>query len=501
MDKVYQHNQVETKWQQVWAEKQLGKACGSGSPYTIVIPPPNVTGTLHMGHGFQLTIMDILIRYHRMNGHKTLWQVGTDHAGIATQMVVERQLAAKGTDKHALGREQFLEQVWAWKEKSRTRISQQMQALGTSMDWERERFTLDSEYAKKVIEVFVKLHREGLIYRGQKLVNWDPKLKTAVSDLEVINEERSDHIWYIKYEIKEHPGQFIEIATTRPETLLGDQAVAVHPEDQRYQKFIGCSVKLPLTNRIIPIIADEYVEPEFGSGCVKITPAHDFNDAEVGKRHQLEPINIMHKDATLNSNVPKKYQGLERFAARKQILEDLGDLLIKTEPHKHIVPIGDRSNVILEPLLTNQWFFNCEELAKKALAVVQDGTIEFIPEHWFNTYKHWLENIQDWCISRQLWWGHQIPAWHDAKGNVYVGQDLTEIKAHYQLTNTDELTQDPDVLDTWFSSALWPFVTLGWEQNPAEFLEYYPSAVLVTGFDIIFFWVARMIMLGLYCTV
>ncbi len=500
MDKVYQHNSVEKKWQAVWQVQNIGQAKGTGKPYSIVIPPPNVTGTLHMGHGFQLTIMDILIRYHRMSGHKTLWQVGTDHAGIATQMVVERQLAKTNTTKHDLGRTAFLDKVWDWKKHSQTTITKQMQALGTSMDWSRERFTLDKPYTDKVAKVFVDLYKAGLIYRGQRLVNWDPALKTAVSDLEVVNEERSGNLWHIKYELAEQPGVFVEIATTRPETLLGDQAVAVHPDDSRYQHLVGKFLKLPLTKRSIPIIADEYVDPEFGSGCVKITPAHDFNDAEVGKRHHLPNLNILNPDASLNKNVPEAYQGLDRFAARKLIISDLGDLVVKIEQHTHNIPVGDRSGAILEPLLTNQWFLNCDDLADKALEIVRDGTIEFIPKNWFNTYKHWLENIQDWCISRQLWWGHQIPAWYDSEQNIYVGLSEASVRASYQLSDAVQLQQEEDVLDTWFSSALWPFVTLDWQEDEAIFKEFYPTQVLVTGFDIIFFWVARMIMMGLKCT-
>lgn len=500
MEKIYQHQNVEGKWLKTWKQQNISSPRGNAKPYTIVVPPPNVTGTLHMGHGFQLTIMDILIRYHRMTGRKTLWQVGTDHAGIATQMVVERQLAQNGSNKHELGREAFVDKIWQWKQQSRDTIAQQMQAMGTSMDWSRERFTLDEEYTEKVAEVFIELYQAGLIYRGQKLVNWDPKLKTAVSDLEVINSEKQGNLWHIKYELADKPGEYIEIATTRPETLLGDQAIAVHPDDKRYQHLIGSMVKLPLTDRHIPIIADDYVDPEFGSGCVKITPAHDFNDAEIGKRHNLTALNIMAADASLNENVPKKYQGMDRMQARTEIIKDLNELVVKTESHTHIVPIGDRSGVIIEPMLTNQWFLNCDKMADAALAVVRDGDIEFVPEHWFNTYKHWLENIQDWCISRQLWWGHRIPAWYDTKNNIYVGQSESYVRSKYNLADDIELKQDADVLDTWFSSALWPFVTIGWRQEDLTYESAYPTDVLVTGFDIIFFWVARMIMMGLHFT-
>lgn len=499
MDKVYQHFLVEPKWQKTWLEKNIGSPSGSSQPYCIVVPPPNVTGTLHMGHGFQLTLMDVLVRYHRMSGYNTLWQVGTDHAGIATQMVVERQLSKAGKpDKKTMGREKFNAEIWRWKETSRQIITDQMKSLGTSMDWKRERFTLDDKYLVEVQAVFIQLFEEGLIYRGKKLVNWDPKLKTAVSDLEVLSEERNGCLWHIKYKLSDDSNTAIEIATTRPETLLGDQAVAVHPNDIRYQHLIGKLVDLPLTKRKIPIIADEYVDPDFGTGCVKITPAHDFNDYEVGKRHKLEMLSIMDESGCINNNAPLRYQKLDRFAAREKIISDLksAGLLIKTEPHANVVPVGDRSGVILEPLLTNQWFLNCDDLAKQALEVVANGTIEFIPANWFNTYRHWLENIQDWCISRQLWWGHQIPAWYNDKGDCFVGKSEADVRDKFNIDASIKLHQDEDVLDTWFSSALWPFATLGEESMPT----FYPTQVLVTGFDIIFFWVARMIMMGLKCT-
>lgn len=503
MDKVYNHFSVESKLKVYWEQQKLAITKDLGEPYCIIVPPPNVTGTLHMGHGFQLTIMDVLIRYHNMNGYNTLLQVGTDHAGIATQMVVERELERNNQpDKHSLGREKFIDKVFDFKNNSREKITQQMKMLGASIDWQRERFTLDAEYVEKVKQVFVSLYDEGLIYRGQKLVNWDPKLKTAISDLEVINKEQSGNLWHIKYPIYNENNKYLVIATTRPETLLGDQAVAVNPDDERYKDLIGKYVILPIVDKKIPIIADNYVDPDFGSGCVKITPAHDFNDAEVGKRHSLDFVNILNDDATLNQNVPKIYQGLDRFLARKQIISELESLslLEKIEPHVHMVPVGDRSGVILEPMLTKQWFLKCDQIAKVALKEVADGNIKFVPHNWVNTYNHWLNNIQDWCISRQLWWGHRIPAWYDDFSNIYVGNSLEEVREKYNLNPNEKLTQEQDVLDTWFSSALWPFVTLGWGQDDSFMDKFYPTQVLVTGFDIIFFWVARMIMLGKKCT-
>ncbi|MBA3581893.1 MAG: valine--tRNA ligase [Gammaproteobacteria bacterium] len=498
MDKTYQPKAIETRWYQHWEQHHCFAPQGENTPYCIMLPPPNVTGTLHMGHAFQHTLMDALIRYHRMQGHNTLWQPGTDHAGIATQMVVERQLNASGKTRHDLGRETFIERIWAWKEQSGGTISKQMRRLGESPDWSRERFTMDPQLSKAVTETFVRLHAEGLIYRGQRLVNWDPVLHTAISDLEVVSTEENGFMWHIRYPLangKEH----LVVATTRPETLLGDAAVAVHPNDARYKHLIGQMITLPLCNRQIPIIADDYVDPAFGTGCVKITPAHDFNDYAVGQRHQLPLLNIFNDDAQINQNAPAQYQNLDRYVARKKIIADLEteNLLEKIEPHKLKVPRGDRTNAVVEPYLTYQWFVKTESMAQAAIKVVEDGRIKFVPENWSKTYYHWMHNIQDWCISRQLWWGHQIPAWFDDAGNVYVGRDENEIRAQHKLAENITLTQDSDVLDTWFSSALWPFSTLGWPEKTPELKTFYPTSVLVTGFDIIFFWVARMIMLGL----
>ncbi|MCF6767080.1 valine--tRNA ligase [Thiotrichales bacterium 19S11-10] len=499
MDKNYQPQSIEKKWYETWEKEgnfELKKT--SALSYTIMLPPPNVTGTLHMGHGFQQTIMDLLIRYHRMMADDVLWQVGTDHAGIATQMVVERQLAQNNKSRHELGREAFIEKVWQWKEQSGGQISQQMKRLGVSPDWSRERFTMDEGLSKAVKEVFIQLYDEGIIYRGKRLVNWDPKFLTAISDLEVISEEEQGSLWHINYPLVNQEGH-LTIATTRPETMLGDMAVAVNPEDERYQHLVGQMLHLPLCDRQIPIIADEYVDKDFGTGCVKITPAHDFNDYEVGKRHNLEMLNILTKEAKINQNAPEKYQDLDRFEARKQIILDLEaqNLLEKAEPHTLKVPRGDRSGVVVEPMLTDQWFMKMADLAKPAIEAVQDGTIEFVPKNWENTYFEWLNNIQDWCISRQLWWGHQIPAWYDVDGNVYVADSEEEAKEKYKLSDDVKLTQDDDVLDTWFSSALWPFSTLGWPEKTEDLEKYYPTSVLVSGFDIIFFWIARMIMMGL----
>ena len=465
-----------------------------------MIPPPNVTGSLHMGHAFQHTIMDALTRYHRMKGDNTLWQPGSDHAGIATQMVVERLLDREGKSRHDLGREAFVDRIWDWKEQSGGTITQQMRRMGDSCDWSREAFTMDDDLSEAVLETFVRLHDEGLIYRGDRLVNWDPKLLTAVSDLEVESHEENGHMWHMRYPLSDGSGHVI-IATTRPETMLGDSAVAVHPDDERYQDLIGKTIDLPLTGRQIPIIADDYVEKDFGSGCVKITPAHDFNDYEMGQRHDLEMINILTPTAHINDNAPEAYRGLDRYDARKKIVEDfeaLG-LMEKIEPHKLKVPRGDRSGVVIEPYLTPQWYVKIAPLAEPALKAVKDGDIKFVPENWSNTYYHWMENIQDWCISRQLWWGHQIPAWYDNKGDVYVGRSEEEVREKYNLGDI-ELRRDEDVLDTWFSSALWPFATLGWPEKTPELETFLPTSVLVTGFDIIFFWVARMIMMGLKFT-
>jgi valyl-tRNA synthetase len=507
MDKTYQPNQIEAAWYKTWEEGGYFTPSGKGEPYCIMIPPPNVTGSLHMGHGFQQSIMDAMTRYQRMQGKNTLWQVGTDHAGIATQMVVERQLQSQGKNKLDLGREKFVEKVWEWKEKSGNTITRQMRRLGVSVDWNRERFTMDEGLSAAVAEVFIRLYDEGLIYRGNRLVNWDPKLHTAISDLEVINEEENGSFWYFRYPLadgaltaegKDH----IVIATTRPETMLGDTALAVHPEDERYKDLIGKSVELPLCNRQIPIIADDYVDPEFGTGCVKITPAHDYNDYEVGKRHDLAMINILTDDAAINENAPAAYQGMDRFDARKRIVADMeaAGLLEKIEPHKLKVPRGDRSGVVIEPYLTNQWYVAIEELAKPAIAAVENGDIEFVPKNWENTYFSWMRDIQDWCISRQLWWGHRIPAWYDSEGNIYVGHDEAAVREKYKLAADHEINQDPDVLDTWFSSALWTFSTLGWPEDTEELKTFHPTDVLVTGFDIIFFWVARMIMMTLKFT-
>ena len=470
--------------------------------YCIVIPPPNVTGSLHMGHAFQDTIMDTLIRYHRMSGKNTLWQAGSDHAGIATQMVVERQLAAAGKSRQDLGRDKFIERVWEWKAESGGTITKQLRRMGTSLDWSRERFTMDDDLSAAVIDVFVKLYDEGLIYRGKRLVNWDPVLHTAVSDLEVLSNEENGHLWHFKYPIKDSDEHLV-VATTRPETMLGDTAVAVHPEDERYKRLVGKSVLLPLVNRQIPVIADDYVDPGFGSGCVKITPGHDFNDYEMGLRHALEVINIMTPSAAID--LPgTAYDALDRYDARKRIVADLEKLglLHKIENHKLMVPRGDRSDSVIEPYLTDQWFVKTGPLAAPSIKAVQDGRIKFVPDNWKNTYFEWMSKIQDWCISRQIWWGHRIPAWYDNDGNFYVARNqqdaLAQAKARHGKAVV--LKQDDDVLDTWFSSALWPFSTLGWPQQTNELKTFYPTSVLVTGFDIIFFWVARMIMFGLKFT-
>ncbi|MFD1215275.1 valine--tRNA ligase [Microbulbifer celer] len=500
MDKTYQPNAIEQQWYKTWEESGYFKPSGDtqADPYSIMIPPPNVTGSLHMGHGFQESIMDALIRYHRMKGDNTLWQVGTDHAGIATQMVVERLLSAEGKSRHELGRDKFIEKVWEWKEESGGNITRQLRRLGASPDWSRERFTMDDGFYKAVQEVFIRLYEDDLIYRGKRLVNWDPKLHTAISDLEVLNEEEQGHLWHFRYPLSDGSGHLV-VATTRPETMLGDTAVAVHPEDERYKDLIGKTIKLPLADREIPIIADDYVDLEFGTGCVKITPAHDFNDYEMGQRHDLEMINILDQDANLNDNVPEKYRGMERFAARQQVVDDLEalGLLEKIEPHTLKVPRGDRSGVVIEPWLTDQWYVKTQPLAEEAIKVVEDGQVNFVPKNYENMYFSWMRDIQDWCISRQLWWGHRIPAWYDNDGNVYVGRSEEEVRDKHNLGNI-ELKQDDDVLDTWFSSGLWTFGTLGWPEETPELATFHPTSVLVTGFDIIFFWVARMMMLTLY---
>lgn len=501
MDKTYQPSALEQKWSDFWQEKHFSVAQTHAErlPYCIMLPPPNVTGTLHMGHGFQQTLMDVMIRTQRMLGRNTLWQGGTDHAGIATQMVVERQLAEKGQTRYDLGREKFLERVWEWSENSGKIIKGQIRRMGASIDWSRERFSMDEGLSTATNEEFIRLYNEGLIYRGQRLVNWDPALKTAVSDLEVITEPEPGSLWHLRYPLADGSGDLI-VCTTRPETMLGDVAVAVNPSDHRYQHLIGQKIRLPLTGREIPIIADDYVSAEFGSGCVKITPAHDFNDYEMGQRHQLPMINIFTLDAHLNDHVPQKYRGLERFEARKAVLKDLEDLglLAKIEDYTVNIPRGDRSNVVIEPLLTDQWFMKMSPLAKPAIAAVTSGKIKFVPKNWEKTYLQWLENIQDWCISRQLWWGHRIPVWYDENNNDYVGQNEQDVRERNKLGPEIKLRQDEDVLDTWFSSALWPFATLGWPKNTEELQTFYPTDVLVTGFDIIFFWVARMVMLGLH---
>ncbi len=498
MEKNFTPSQIEAKWYAHWEKSNYFAPSGQGTPYCIMLPPPNVTGSLHMGHGFQHTLMDALVRYKRMSGNNTLWQAGTDHAGISTQMVVERQLEAAGEKRTDYTREAFVDKVWEWKEESGSNITRQMRQVGDSIDWSRERFTLDDGLSSAVQKVFVELYDEGLIYRGKRLVNWCPKLKTAISDLEVLSVEEQGSLWHIQYTIKE-TNENITIATTRPETLFGDTAVAINPNDERYKHLLGKHISLPISGRDIPIIADDYVDIEFGSGCVKITPAHDFNDYEMGKRHDLQMINILNKDASLNENVPDTYQGLDRFVARKKLLNELTELglLIKTEPHTLKIPRGEKSNAVIEPLLTEQWYVKMESLAGPAIDVVKSGEVKFIPQSYEKTYFQWLENIEDWCISRQLWWGHRIPAWHDEAGNIYVGYSEKEVRFKHQLAPSLALTQETDVLDTWFSSALWPFSTLGWPENTPDLETFYPTNTLVTGFDIIFFWVARMIMMGL----
>ena len=498
MEKTYNPKEIEARIYESWEDSGYFSPSKSGEPFCIVIPPPNVTGTLHMGHAFQDTIMDIIIRYQRMNGKNTLWQVGTDHAGIATQMVVERQLEKSGTSRQELGRESFEKEVWKWKEESGSTITKQMKRLGASTDWTKEKFTMDENLVRGVTKVFIQLYEEGLIYRGKRLINWDPVLQTALSDLEVSTTEEKGSLWHMKYPISDSEDHIV-VATTRPETMLGDTAVAVHPDDKRYKDLIGQEVILPLTDRKIPIIADEYVDQEFGTGCVKITPAHDFNDFEIGKRHDLEIISILDQSAKISPSAPAEYQGLDRFEARKKIVEDLeaNGLMQEIEDYMLTIPRGDRSGAILEPLITNQWFLKMEPLAQPAIEAVKNDEIKFIPENWSKTYYEWLENIQDWCISRQLWWGHRIPAWYDNEGNVYVGESENEIRKQHNIENSIALIQDDDVLDTWFSSALWPFSSLGWPDETYDLKTFYPTNVLVTGFDIIFFWVARMVMMGL----
>jgi valyl-tRNA synthetase len=523
MDKTFQPADIETKWYQNWEEKGYFSPQGQGQPYSIMIPPPNVTGSLHMGHAFQDSIMDALTRYHRMKGHNTLWQVGTDHAGIATQMLVERKLAAEtGQTRHDLGRAAFLDKVWEWKEESGGTITRQLRRLGASVDWNHERFTMDEGFYKAVQEVFVRLYDDKLIYRGKRLVNWDPKLHTAISDLEVENSEEKGFMWHFRYPladgVKTADGKdHLVVATTRPETMLGDTAVAVNPKDERYAALIGKFIDLPLVNRRIPIIADDYVDRDFGTGCVKITPAHDFNDYAVGQRHKLPMINILdnnaailseaeiyNSDSSANSDLPTTlppvYIGLDRYDARKAIVADLDSvgLLAKVDDHALKVPRGDRSGLVIEPMLTDQWFVATAALAQPAIEAVEDGRIEFVPKQYENMYFSWMRDIQDWCISRQLWWGHRIPAWYDAEDNIYVARDEAEVRAKYQLPADLVLKQDNDVLDTWFSSALWTFGTLGWPEATERLKTFHPTDVLVTGFDIIFFWVARMIMMTMH---
>ncbi len=520
MEKTYDPHAIEQEWYKRWEQNAYfspkdGQDTAQQSSYCIMIPPPNVTGSLHMGHGFNNAIMDSLIRYHRMKGDKTLWQPGTDHAGIATQMVVERQLEAEGLSRHDLGRDQFIQRIWEWKQQSGGNITTQLRRLGSSLDWPHERFTMDDGLSDAVQEVFVRLYEEGLIYRGKRLVNWDTKFHTAVSDLEVLSEEENGSMWHLRYPLSNQEGHLV-VATTRPETMLGDCAIAIAPGDERYMHLVGQTVELPLTGRHIPIIIDEHVDAEFGTGCVKITPAHDFNDYEVWTRHNRENaiqnqphgglINIFTIDAAIRANseeedhlIPAAYIGMDRYEARKQIVADLEaqGLIEKIEPHKLMVPRGDRSGTVIEPFLTDQWYVKAGPLAKPAIEAVENGSIKFVPENWKNTYYEWMHNIQDWCISRQIWWGHRIPAWYDDAGNVYVGRNEDDIRQKHNLSAQVALRQDEDVLDTWFSSALWPFSTLGWPEDTQRLKDFYPTQVLVTGFDIIFFWVARMIMFGL----
>ena len=498
MDKTYCPQSIETKIYETWERKGYVSPANQGDAYCIMIPPPNVTGTLHMGHAFQDTIMDTLTRYHRMQGKRTLWQVGTDHAGIATQMVVERQLEKDGLSRLEMGREDFTDKVWQWKRDSGNTISNQLRRMGASVDWTRERFTMDEGLSEAVTEVFVQLYEEGLIYRGKRLVNWDPVLRTALSDLEVNSTEELGKLWHLKYPIANSDDSLI-VATTRPETMLGDTAVAVNPKDHRYQHLIGKEIELPLCSRKIPIIADDYVDQEFGTGCVKITPGHDFNDFQLGKRHKLDVISIFTRDAKLNTTVPEEFVGLDRFKAREIVIKKMKSLglLHQIDDYTLTVPRGDRSGAVIEPFLTNQWFVKIKPLAQPAIDAVKNGDIKFVPENWSKTYFDWMNNIQDWCISRQLWWGHRIPAWYDLDKNVYVAKSEEEARKKYQLEPNINLKQDDDVLDTWFSSALWPFSTLGWPNKTNALKTFYPTTVLVTGFDIIFFWVARMIMMGL----
>ena len=494
MKKTYDPKNLEKKWYRFWEKSGFFKPTyKSKKTYAIMIPPPNVTGSLHMGHGFQNTLMDIMTRLKRMQQYDVLWQVGTDHAGIATQLVVERKLESEGKTRESLGRDKFEKEIWKWKKYSGNTITKQLRRLGSSVDWSTEKFTMDTDFSEAVSEVFCKLYDEGLIYKGYRLVNWDPSLQTALSDLEVSNEEENSFIWNIRYK---HETGYLTVATTRPETLLGDMAVAVNPKDKRYKKLIGKTVKLPLTKREIPVIADYYVDMSFGTGCLKVTPAHDFNDFEIAKRHKLEFLNILNKDGTLNENVPKKYQNLKMLEARKNIIEDLdqANLLEGSEKHKLAIPRGERTGEILEPYLTEQWYLKTKDLAKDASKLVRNGKVQFVPKNWEKTFFNWMRDIEDWCISRQLWWGHRIPAWYDENNKVYVGKSEADVRKKNKVSGT--LIRDKDVLDTWFSSQLWTFATLGWPKKTKQLTKFHPTSILVTGFDIIFFWVARMIMIS-----
>jgi len=515
MDKRYNPTEVEEKWVEIWSNEVVSNKSSKES-FSQVIPPPNVTGTLHMGHSFQYAIMDFYTRYNHMSGKKAHWQVGTDHAGIATQMVVENNLSKKNIDRKDLGREKFLQEVWKWKDFSEDKIQSQIKRLGSTVDWNKYRFTLDDKFSKAVNKSFVDLYRNKKIYRGYRLVNWDPSLKTAVSDLEVVRQEKKGTIWYIKYPI-DSSDKFITVATTRPETLFGDMAIAVNPNDERYKDLIGKYALLPFVERKLPIIGDDYVDMEFGTGCLKITPAHDFNDYEIGKKYCLhekdnkvyisknindfEPINIFNQDAWTNNNVPKLFENLDRFKVRKLVIKELTELklLEKEEEYDVSIPRGERSNVVIEPRLSHQWYVKTSEMAEKANMEVKKGNIKFHPNNWIKTYFNWMDNIEDWCISRQIWWGHRIPAWYDDNGNIYVGENEQDVRNYYKLDAID-LKRDEDVLDTWFSSSLWPFGSLGWPEKTDDFKSFFPTSLLVTGFDIIFFWVARMIMMSIEFT-
>ena len=498
-DENYDPLSIEKKWQKNWEQGKKFQPNESEKNFSIVIPPPNVTGSLHMGHALEHSIIDVITRVKRLQGFQTLWLPGTDHAGIITQLLVEKELEEKGISKNDLGRENFLKKVWEWKDQSGDKITNQMKTLGMSCDWSRERFTMDEGLSEAVINVFVSLYENNLIYKGTRMVNWDTKLKSAVSDLEVTSSNELGKLWTIKYKVGD---TFIEIATTRPETLLGDTAVAVNPSDERYKELIGQTVTIPIVNRDVEIIADEYVDLDFGSGCVKITPAHDFNDYEIGKRHDLELITCLDFDGNIENKdfIPEELRGIDRFKARERIVEMLEEngILVSVEDHQIQIPKGDRSKTILEPMVSEQWFVKTEEIAKKAIKVVEEDDIKFIPKNWEKTYFEWMYNIQDWCISRQQWWGHRIPAWYDEAQNHYVATSEADVRKKYKLSDDVKLMQDEDVLDTWFSSALWPFSTLGWPEATDDLKNYYPTSLLVTGFDIIFFWVARMIMMGLY---